>query len=991
MLLFLTALLTQCDNVIDNNNDTGDNPSAEEPVLISPVDRATNQALSVEFNWQKYNGVESFRFQLSENAVFSSTVKDTVTGDRTILVNSLHPNKRYYWKIFPLNPSATSKWSEARTFQTGSDDIQPAITDLKAPEKGSIITPDELLFTWESISEADRYYLQIAEDHNFNESLIDSLLSTEQFATQNLELDNAYQWRVTPVSETITGHWSEISEFKLVSEEDLEANIVTLLQPENESTQLETEITLEWEKVDDYETYLLQLTATDNFNDPLIDKFIDASTYTATDLENGTEYRWRVKPHSDNLVYPWSNVWSFSTKDELQIPKLTLKSPENQTEDVPVSVTFSWNAEDGFTEYQFQLADNNSFSNPISDESMSNSSLKVDDLDEETTYYWRARIIHDDKKGAWSEIWSFTTEAGEIEIPRVSLVSPDNGAEDLPTEVEFSWEKADGFDNYRFQLADNSNFSDRIENSVVEGESISVKDLRNDQTFYWRVRIVHDGNNGPWSEVRSFRTVEEEIIIPRVTLVSPSNNASDLDTEITFEWNEEAGFSDYRFQLSQNSNFSSPIENKTVQGSSVVVSGLENGRTHYWRVRIVYQGENGEWSQSRSFTTKEQTVTPPPPSNAFVTARNGNFEINGNVFRFSGTNAYYLPNYQKINSLVVDNAFDIFEETGINVVRMWAFYDGYDCGYSQYDSSENVIQTAPGEYSESALRDLDRVIAKGKERGIRFILPFVNYWDELGGICQYNTWAGASNPGRNMEFFLSNSDTQKWYRDYIKMLLNRVNTVTGVAYKDEPAIFAWQIMNEGRNSGADPRILRDWYREIAQLIKSIAPNHMVSTGEEGFDEGTPSEYSVSQYSNTYVLRANEGTSYIMNTSIPEIDFGSAHWYPQDFGFGNNADSNVLNAQRAWLSDHQRIAADLGKPFILGEWGYAGWGNSTQRTIYDELYEHAESINLDGNLIWQLTADGEKCWEFGGNICYPGGRADTELYNRFRQHVQNIKP
>ena len=1476
MLLFLTALLTQCDNVIDNNNDTGDSPSTDEPALITPVDRATNQALSVEFNWKNYNGIDAFRFQLSENAVFSSTVKDTVTGDRTILVNSLHPNKRYYWKIFPLNPSVTSKWSETRTFQTGSDDIKPVITDLKAPEKGSIITPNELLFTWESISEADLYYLQIAEDLNFNESLIDSLLSTEQFTTQNLELDNAYQWRVTPVSETITGHWSEISEFKLVSEEDLEANIVTLLQPENESTQLETEITLEWEKVDDYETYLLQLTATDNFNDPLIDKFIDASTYTATDLENGTEYRWRVKPHSDNLVYPWSNVWSFSTKDELQIPKLTLKSPENQTEDVPVSVTFSWNAEDGFTEYQFQLADNNSFSNPISDESMSNSSLKVEDLDEETTYYWRARIIHDDKKGAWSEIWSFTTEAGEIEIPRVSLVSPGNGAEDLPTEVEFSWEKADGFDNYRFQLADNSNFSDRIENSVVEGESISVKDLRNDQTFYWRVRIVHDGNNGPWSsvrsfttekneieipkvvlsspesgaddlptdvefswekadgfenyrfqladnsnfsdriensvvegesirvkdlrysktyywrvrivhdgnngpwssvrmftteeeeieipkvvlsspesgaddlptevefswekadgfenyrfqladnsnfsspaenktvsgssvtikdlqqgqtfhwrvrivhdgnngpwsdarsfttkeeeieipkvaltspesgaddlptevefswekadgfenyrfqladnsnfsspaenktvtgssvtvkdleqgitfywrvrivhdgnngpwsdarsftteeeeieipkvvlsspesgaddlptevefswekadgfenyrfqlaynsnfsslaenktvsgssvtikdlqqgqtfhwrvrivhdgnngpwsdarsfttkeeeieipkvalsspengaedmptevdfswtpvdgfdnyrfqlaensnfsdriennvvegetisvedlrhdqnhywrvrivqngdngpwsDVRSFRTEEEEIIIPRVTLVSPSNNASDIDTEITFEWNEEAGFSDYRFQLSQNSNFSSPIENKTVQGSSVVVSGLENGRTHYWRVRIVYQGENGEWSQSRSFTTKEQTVTPPPPSNAFVTARNGNFEINGNVFRFSGTNAYYLPNYQKINSRVVDNAFDIFEETGINVVRMWAFYDGYDCGYSQYDSSENVIQTAPGEYSESALRDLDRVITKGKERGIRFILPFVNYWDELGGICQYNTWAGASNPGRNMEFFLSNSDTQKWYRDYIKMLLNRVNTVTGVAYKDEPAIFAWQIMNEGRNSGADPRILRDWYREIAQLIKSIAPNHMVSTGEEGFDEGTPSEYSVSQYSNTYVLRANEGTSYIMNTSIPEIDFGSAHWYPQDFGFGNNADSNVLNAQRAWLSDHQRIAADLGKPFVLGEWGYAGWGNSTQRTIYDELYEHAESINLDGNLIWQLTADGEKCWEFGGNICYPGGRADTELYNRFRQHVQNIKP
>ncbi|MCC5906669.1 MAG: hypothetical protein JJU13_10700, partial [Balneolaceae bacterium] len=61
-----------------------------------------------------------------------------------------------------------------------------------------------------------------------------------------------------------------------------------------------------------------------------------------------------------------------------------------------------------------------------------------------------------------------------------------------------------------------------------------------------------------------------------------------------------------------------------------------------------------------------------------------------------------------------------------------------------------------------------------------------------------------------------------------------------------------------------------------------------------------------------------------------------------------------------------------------------------KEMYDALYKHAEEIKLDGNLLWQLVADGTKCWEFGGNICHPGGRADTDLYNKFKNHVTNMK-
>lgn len=375
---------------------------------------------------------------------------------------------------------------------------------------------------------------------------------------------------------------------------------------------------------------------------------------------------------------------------------------------------------------------------------------------------------------------------------------------------------------------------------------------------------------------------------------------------------------------------------------------------------------------------------------SFVSVQNGSFNVAGQSFRFAGTNAYYLPNYEKIDPEMVDRAFHAFKAANITVVRMWAFYDGYDCGYSKEDPTENVIQIQPGVYSEEALRDLDRVIARGKRQNIRFILPLINYWDELGGICQYNTWAGSSDPSTNMAFFISNEQTQIWFKAYIAMLLNRVNSITGIAYKDEPAILSWQVMNEGRNPGQHPEVIRDWYREIAMYIKSIDSNHLVGTGEEGFDEGVPGQYSADQYSNTYVLRANEGTSYVLNTAIPEIDYGNMHWYPSEYGFGFSITEELLKAQSAWIQDHKMIAAFHNKPLILGEYGFPGWGDSRVKAMYSALWLDLEEHDVNGSLLWQLTADYVKCSESGGNICWPGGRQDNELFKLLMTYIQQLE-
>lgn len=394
-------------------------------------------------------------------------------------------------------------------------------------------------------------------------------------------------------------------------------------------------------------------------------------------------------------------------------------------------------------------------------------------------------------------------------------------------------------------------------------------------------------------------------------------------------------------------------------------------------------------------TEPEEPPTTPTPVEGILTTEGGNLVDGADTnFQFNGTNAYYLPNYQIIDSRVVDRAFEAFQLGGVKMIRTWGFYDGAPI----YDN-DNPMQPNPQEYNEEALVALDQVIARGKELGMRFVIPFVNYWNELGGIAKYVEWATGTSD-RNMHTFITNARCQEIFKDYISMILNRVNTVTGVAYKDEPAIAMWEIGNEIRNPNGGAQELRDWYQEIAQYIKGIDPNHLLATGEEGYEDpslGTwnaegkfiNERYSSLDYSNTYVLRADQGTSFIMNTQIPEIDVATCHWYPNVFGFGTTIDADYLKSQEAFILDHQRIAQEEGKAMFIGEYGFEGHGDERVLQTYADIYRLIEENNIAGSLLWQLTADWVKCWEFGGNICYPAGREDTEIFNAFKTHSDNL--
>lgn len=100
-----------------------------------------------------------------------------------------------------------------------------------------------------------------------------------------------------------------------------------------------------------------------------------------------------------------------------------------------------------------------------------------------------------------------------------------------------------------------------------------------------------------------------------------------------------------------------------------------------------------------------------------------------------------------------------------------------------------------GVYNEEAFRGLDKIIDDASKSGIKLILALNDNWHLQDGLFQYVEWGNSTGTG---DFFTDPTIIQL-FKDHIATVVNRTNTLNGRQYKDEPAIFAWDLINELRD------------------------------------------------------------------------------------------------------------------------------------------------------------------------------------------------
>jgi len=263
----------------------------------------------------------------------------------------------------------------------------------------------------------------------------------------------------------------------------------------------------------------------------------------------------------------------------------------------------------------------------------------------------------------------------------------------------------------------------------------------------------------------------------------------------------------------------------------------------------------------------------------------------------------------------IDDALGSIEQIGGQVVRIYAL------AVKKPDDPADMPRyiLGPGKFNEEAFVVLDQVIAAANRHHVRLIIPFIDQWSWWGGTAEM-----AGFRGKKADEIWSDPQLIDDYKAVISFVINRVNTVTKVPYRDDKAILGWE-------SGNELKATDEWTAKIAAHVKSLDSNHLFIDG------------------------ANRDTLSKASIDNPNIDFVQTHHYDKDPR--DMVDRIIRNHKLAQGK----------KPYHVGEFGFLSTPGmvSVMDTVIDR--------GITGAMIWSLryrTREGGFYWHhepYGGDL------------------------
>lgn len=314
----------------------------------------------------------------------------------------------------------------------------------------------------------------------------------------------------------------------------------------------------------------------------------------------------------------------------------------------------------------------------------------------------------------------------------------------------------------------------------------------------------------------------------------------------------------------------------------------------------------------------------------FVQRDGTRLTLGGQTFRFAGPNIewlgleYYGPfspmGARYPSQFEIDDALDTAKAMGASVIRSQTMGDGI--------GDPLTIEPTVGQFNPEAFQHLDYVLKAAHDRGLRLIITLVGddaYAPNSGAGEYYDDPATA-----NIATFFTDPELIARFEEHISALLNHKNSLTGIAYKDDPTILAWQNCNElaiqaeytGTLNVAD---VANWVDVIGYYIKAIDKNHLYEDNSGLLGLGSDVD--------------TKTTDIITTEYYP-------HW------------SKVFNAPPPTAATFQKDAAlvtGYGKVYYVTEFGWDDTDWATPADLEKILTTFKNDPNISGDLYWALQA------------------------------------
>jgi len=187
-------------------------------------------------------------------------------------------------------------------------------------------------------------------------------------------------------------------------------------------------------------------------------------------------------------------------------------------------------------------------------------------------------------------------------VPDATILTSPANQSTVESDVSLRWKSVQYADSYQLQVSKSNTFDELIIDESITGTSNSVDGLEYNMIYYWRVASINDNGSSSWSEIWSFTT--ENIQAP--DLISPSDNAADIELDIAMTWDDLGDDITYQITLSDDEDFTTMLVDSTTTKASIDVTLVAN-ITYYWKVKASTENSESEWSEVYSFTTLNNT------------------------------------------------------------------------------------------------------------------------------------------------------------------------------------------------------------------------------------------------------------------------------------------------------------------------------------------------------------------------------------------------
>jgi mannan endo-1,4-beta-mannosidase len=269
------------------------------------------------------------------------------------------------------------------------------------------------------------------------------------------------------------------------------------------------------------------------------------------------------------------------------------------------------------------------------------------------------------------------------------------------------------------------------------------------------------------------------------------------------------------------------------------------------------------------------------------------------------------------------------------------------------------------------LEGLDFLMMELGKRNMTAVLYFNNAWEWSGGYTQYVAWANNTPvlvPRVDGWFsynafageFVRNERAKEIFYDHVRYIVSRTNRYTGIKYIDDPAIFSWQISNEPRAFSSkevnNQEAFAEWITTSAKLIRELDPNHMISTGSEGF------------YGCEWDMELCERIH-----AIPEISYINCHVWPYNWKWmrGDAMREDLAKScenTKEYIDMHLELAEKIQKPVVVEEFGMPrdnmDFHKGSPVTCRDEYYTFVFDLIVESKREGGFFA-GCNFWSWGG--------------------------